>query len=66
MQPKVMHLSKKLKTLKQMRGALGISIKDFHEKITFFNDAFWKVAFAPTSRIKAHITQLKATNISKL
>jgi hypothetical protein len=28
-------------------GALGLSVKDFHEKMTFMNGAFWKVYFAP-------------------
>jgi hypothetical protein len=26
-----------------MGGALGLSMTDSHEKITFFNDALWKV-----------------------
>jgi hypothetical protein len=28
-----------------MGGALGRSMTDFHEKITFLNDASWKVYF---------------------
>jgi hypothetical protein len=28
-------------------GALGRSMKESHEKITFFNDASWKVYFSP-------------------
>jgi hypothetical protein len=27
-------------------GALGRSMKESHEKITFFNDASWKVLFS--------------------
>jgi hypothetical protein len=30
-----------------MGGALGLSMTDSHEKMTFFNDAFWKVSFTP-------------------
>jgi hypothetical protein len=29
-----------------MRGALGLSIEDFHKIIKTFNGAFWKVSFA--------------------
>jgi hypothetical protein len=29
-----------------MEGALGRSMTDYHEKITFFNDASWKVYFS--------------------
>jgi hypothetical protein len=30
-----------------MGGALGRSMTEFHEKMTFFNDASWKVYFSP-------------------
>jgi hypothetical protein len=30
-----------------MGGALGRSMTDSHEKVTFFNDASWKVYFSP-------------------
>jgi hypothetical protein len=30
-----------------MGGALGRSMTDFHEKITLFIDASWKVYFSP-------------------
>jgi hypothetical protein len=30
-----------------MRGALGSSMTDSQEKMTFFNDASWKVYFSP-------------------
>jgi hypothetical protein len=30
-----------------MGGALGCSMTDSHEKMTFFNDAPWKVYFSP-------------------
>jgi hypothetical protein len=33
-----------------MRGALGLSLTDFHEKVTFFNGSFWKVYFVATFR----------------
>jgi hypothetical protein len=28
-----------------MGGALGLSMTDYHEKMTFFNAAFWKVYY---------------------
>jgi hypothetical protein len=30
-----------------MGGALGRSMSDYHEKMTIFNDASWKVVFLP-------------------
>jgi hypothetical protein len=30
-----------------MGGALSLSMTDSHEKMTFFNDAFWKGFFTP-------------------
>jgi hypothetical protein len=35
-----------------MGGALGLSMTDSHEKMTFFNDAFWKVIFTPKAGLK--------------
>jgi hypothetical protein len=44
---KVTSLPKTLQPLKKIGGALGLSMTDSHEKMTFFNDAFWKVLFTP-------------------
>jgi hypothetical protein len=34
-----------------MGGALGRSMTDSHEKITFLNDASWKVYFSPKNGV---------------
>jgi hypothetical protein len=47
-----------------MGGALGRSMTDSHEKITFFNDASLKGLFF-TKSWSAHCTELKTVNIFK-
>jgi hypothetical protein len=41
-----------------MGGALGRSMTESHEKMTFFNDASWKVYFSP----KVGVLELIALN----
>jgi hypothetical protein len=48
-----------------MGGALGRSMTDSQEKMTFFNDASWKVYFSPKAG-SAHCTELKTVKIFKI
>jgi hypothetical protein len=48
-----------------MGGALGRSMTASHEKMTFFNDASWKVYYF-TKSWSAHCTELKTVKIFKI
>jgi hypothetical protein len=48
-----------------MGGALGLSMTDSHEKMTFFYDASWKVYFSPKVRVLIALN-FKTVKIFKL
>jgi hypothetical protein len=42
-----------------MGGALGLNMTDYYEKLTFFNDAFWKVYFTPKARVRIALNSIQ-------
>jgi hypothetical protein len=48
-----------------MGGALGLSMTDSQEKMSFFNDAFWKGFFTPKVGVLIALNS-KPSRLSKL